>query len=62
MNHYMFDKHVQCGTLLHHAMYYIAVFKTNAYKQTHMYLMPCQPRVTVTSCLVYKVISDLESI
>ena len=24
-------------------------------------LLPCQPRVTVTSCFVYKVIRDLES-
>ena len=24
-------------------------------------LLPCQPRVTVTSCFVYKVIMDLES-
>ena len=27
-----------------------------------MTLLPCQPRVTVTSCFVYKVIRDLESI
>ena len=26
------------------------------------YLLSCQPRVKVTSCFVYKVISDLESI
>ena len=27
-----------------------------------MNLLPCQPKVTVTSCFVYKVIRDLESI
>ena len=34
----------------------------DANEDTHHVLLSCQPRVTVTSCFVYKVISDLESI
>ena len=36
----------------------------NAYifRYIHVQVLSCQPRVTVTSCLVYKVVRDLESI
>ena len=30
-------------------------------ESTYLYILSCQPRVTVTICFVYKVISDLES-
>ena len=33
-----------------------------AMSQSHRILLSCQPRVTVTSCFVYKVIRDQESI
>ena len=35
--------------------------KEFGYKQVSRILLSCQPRVTVTSCFVYKVIRDLES-
>ena len=35
---------------------------TNYTVYRHFMLLSCQPRVTVTSCFVYKVIRDLESI
>ena len=37
---------------------------SNVYINQHdvLHLLSCQPRVTVTSCFVYKVIMDLESI
>ena len=33
-----------------------------AVKYSVAFLLSCQPRVTVTSCFVYKVIRDLESV
>ena len=30
--------------------------------KTYIHILSCQPRVTVMSCFVYKVIRDLESI
>ena len=41
---------------------HVILFLVHQLKSNNKELLSCQPRVTVTSCSVYKVISDLESI
>ena len=57
-------KNIKGGRLDEHTarQYLVNVFETTEAEINTLKVLSCQPRVTVMSCLVYKVIRDLESI